>query len=400
YASQIASYLGENDKLRFDLESEFDNNGDFDLLLDNVRNNQFLTLFIESNIQNYESLENLNVNFLKDGVDPDVDPPVLIPTLTKTIPIEDLVMNEFEINVDISSNMDLVRYIELEPIFRQDDIYSSDNTVGDVHFEFLEWNEELTFFSESGDKFMKVPLERILKDDLTPVAYLFNDELQHLTLPEGIDFSYEVSQNEYTSLDEYTLNIPNTYIHPDNQPEDPPEEFKDGDTIVLRYNAPVKKGIGIGIGKMYFQDKPDGSSLPSAEVLLTDISDYEDYNTYTSPYYYSIPLELTPFDTEYSNSFKSIRIDFDLADGQIDPIVDNIVKFSNMIFSVPYPNYELTIGEVIIQSVSDEPTEFIEYLDERIWQFTELEKFTSDDDPSDDTYTLQRTNSPLFWGDN
>ncbi|KKK94447.1 hypothetical protein LCGC14_2682780, partial [marine sediment metagenome] len=60
---------------------------------------------------------------------------------------------------------------------------------------------------------------------------------------------------------------------------------------------------------------------------------------------------------------------------------------------------QLTISEVIIQSVSSEPTDLTEYLDERIWLFTELEKFTSDDNPSDDTYTLTRTNNPLFWGE-
>ncbi|KKM80539.1 hypothetical protein LCGC14_1338830, partial [marine sediment metagenome] len=171
-------------------------------------------------------------------------------------------------------------------------------------------------------------------------------------------------------------------------------------TIVLRYNTPIKVGIGIGIGKMYFQDRPYGftQSMPSAELLLVDISDYEDYATYTNPYFYKIPLELTPFDTEFSNSFKEIKIDFDLSDGQI-PTPPDIIEFSDMIFSVPYPNYELTINEVIIQSVSSEPTELTGYLDERVWQFTELEMFTSDNNPIDDTYTLTQTNNPLFWGD-
>ncbi|KKL51498.1 hypothetical protein LCGC14_2294890, partial [marine sediment metagenome] len=173
--------------------------------------------------------------------------------------------------------------------------------------------------------------------------------------------------------------------------------------IVLRYSTLVKKGIGIGIGKMYFQEKPYGytSSMPTAELLLVNIADYEDYTTYTAPYYHSIPIELTPYDTEFTNSFKDIKIDFDLTDGQIDPsnYLDDILEFSNIIFSVPYPNYELTISEVIIQSVSSEPTDLTGYLDERIWQFTELEKFTSDDNPTDDTYTLTRTNSPLFWGE-
>ncbi|KKN15091.1 hypothetical protein LCGC14_0989530, partial [marine sediment metagenome] len=392
YATQIASYLGENDRLKFDIEGEFDNNGDFDLLLDNIITDQFITLFIKTNIQNYDSLESLKVNLLNAAN---------VSISTDTITIEDLVMDEFEIKVDISSGMASLRYIELEPIFRQDDIYHSDNSIGDVKFEFLEWNEELTFFDENGDKFMKTPLERTLKDDVTPIAYLFNDELQYLELPVGLDFSYEVKQNEYTTLDELILNIPNTYLDPDNPTEE--VEFRDGDTIVLRYNTPIKKGIGIGIGKMYFQDKPFGytSSMPTAELLLTDISDYEDYTTYTNPYYYKIPLELTPFNTEFSNSFRDIRIDFKLSDGQIDPqyIVNNMVKFTDMIFSVPYPNYELTVGEVIIQSVSSEPIDLGDYIDERIWQFTELEEFISDDNPIDDTYTLQRANNPLFWGD-
>ncbi|KKK66142.1 hypothetical protein LCGC14_2967060, partial [marine sediment metagenome] len=64
---------------------------------------------------------------------------------------------------------------------------------------------------------------------------------------------------------------------------------------------------------MYFQDKPYGysASLPTAELLLTDISDYGDYTTFTNPYYYQIPLDLTPFDTEFTNSFKEIKIDFE-----------------------------------------------------------------------------------------
>ncbi|KKM95581.1 hypothetical protein LCGC14_1186760, partial [marine sediment metagenome] len=393
YASQVASYLSLGEKLKFDLENEFNNNGDFDQLLDNIRLDEFMTIFIDTNIQNYESLEELNINLLTSAN-----------ATIKTYPIsiEDLVMREFELSIDISStSMASLRYIEIEPIFRQDDIYNDDNIVGDVKFEFLEWNEELAFFNESGNKFMKVPLEKTLENDTTPIAYIFNDELQHLALPAGIDFSYEVLQNPYTKLDEYTLNIPNTYLNPDNPTEE--LEFKDGETIVLRYNTPVKKGIGIGIGKMYFQEKPYGytPSMPTAELLLTDILDYEDFTTYTDPYYYSIPLALTPFDTEFSNSFKNIKIDFDLSDGQIDPlyIENSIVEFSDMILSIPYPNYELTISEIIVQSVSNEPIDFIEYLDERIWQFTELEKFTSDDDPSDDTYTLQRTSNPLFWGD-
>ncbi|KKL72205.1 hypothetical protein LCGC14_2087230, partial [marine sediment metagenome] len=218
YASQVASYLNKDDTLKFDLEGEFDNNGDFNQLLDDIRLNKFMTIFIDANIQNYESLERLDINLLNSANGS---------ISSDSISIEDLVMNEFELSIDISSTtMASLRYIELAPIFRTDDIYSTDNILGDVEFEFLEWDEELTFFNESGNKFMKTPLLKALKTDNTPIAYLFNDELKHLDLPASLDFSYEVKQNEYTKLDEYTLNIPNTYLNPDNPIEE--LEFKDG----------------------------------------------------------------------------------------------------------------------------------------------------------------------------
>ncbi|KKN36693.1 hypothetical protein LCGC14_0771070, partial [marine sediment metagenome] len=325
--------------------------------------------------------------------------------------IDDLEMNGFEIKVDVSSaDMSGLAYIEIIPTFRQDGIYHPDNqegqpnAIGVENFEYLNWDEELTIF-ENGEKFMAFPLEKVLKIDNPPFAYLFNERLQYLEQPAGVSFSWETYPNAYTQLDEYTLMIPNKYLNPNN----PTEEltFKDGDSIVLRYNTPMRKGIGIAIGKMYFQKKPAGYSptLPSAEALLLNIDDYDDYSTYTDPYNYQIPLELTPFDTEFTNSFKNIEIDIDLLDGQIDPqyIVDNLIDFSDIIFSSPYPNYELTINDVLIRSISDETIDISTTFYERVWQFTELETFISDDDPSDgvgDTYTLQRVKDPLFWGDN
>ncbi|KKN14777.1 hypothetical protein LCGC14_0992710, partial [marine sediment metagenome] len=403
YGSQISSYLRPTQTLQFDIESEFTGNGDFNDLLTNIRANQFLSIFIEANIDNSESLEKIQVNLL------DTNKALIIGN--DPILIEDLEMNGFEIKVDLSSvDMSSLVYIEIIPTFRQDGIYHPDNqegqpnAIGVENFEYLNWDEELTIF-ENGEKFMAFPLEKVLKIDNPPFAYLFNERLQYLEQPAGVSFSWETYPNAYTQLDEYTLMIPNKYLNPDNPAEE--LSFKDGDSIVLRYNTPMRKGIGIAIGKMYFQKKPAGYSptLPSAEALLLNIDDYDDYPTYTDPYNYQIPLELTPFDTEFSNSFKNIKIDIDLLDGQIDPqyIVDNLIEFSDIIFSSPYPNYELTINDVLIRSISDETTDISTTFYERVWQFTELETFISDDDPSDgtgDTYTLQRVKDPLFWGDN
>ncbi|KKM62290.1 hypothetical protein LCGC14_1523160, partial [marine sediment metagenome] len=223
--------LEEGDKLRFDIETEFDDNGDFDAILDSIRANEFLTLFIDTNIQNYDSLESLTINLL-DASYSSISTP-------RVISLEDLLMNDFEISVDISSGMSALRHIEIEPIFLQDGVYDTNNLGGIPNFEFLEWNENFAFLDPNGDKFMKFPLEKILKTDVTPIAYLFNEELKYLELPVGLDFNWQVSNNEYTSIDEYFIDIPSRYMDPDSPTEE--LEFAHGDTIVLRYNIPVKK---------------------------------------------------------------------------------------------------------------------------------------------------------------
>ncbi len=265
----------------------------------------------------------------------------------------------------------------------------------------FEWNEELTMIDENGNKFMSVPLENELVTDTTTILR-FNSEMQYLDLIPGSDFTWESTENEFTRINEYTLQIPNTYLNPDNPVEE--LEFIEGDTIVVRYNTPVKRAVSIAIGELYFQRKPYAynPSLPTAECLLVNVDDYEDYTTFTDPYYYKIPLELTPFNTEFSGSFKTIKIDFDLSDGQIAPqyIVDDLIEFSDLILSSPYPNYELTISEIALQSQSTEPSTVYKNVDQRIWQFTELDEFISGDDPENDAYDFNPTNNPLFWGDN
>ncbi|GAH54946.1 unnamed protein product, partial [marine sediment metagenome] len=136
YASQIAAYLGVEDALRFDIEGEFKDNGDYDQLYTDIKNNEFISLFVDANIQNYDSLESITIKFL-DNTETEISslPP---------ISLEDLIMDDFTMIIDISSGMANVRYILFEPTFRTDEVYHSDNTIGIAEFEYFEWNEDLT----------------------------------------------------------------------------------------------------------------------------------------------------------------------------------------------------------------------------------------------------------------
>ncbi|GAH49232.1 unnamed protein product, partial [marine sediment metagenome] len=217
--------------------------------------------------------------------------------------------------------------------------------------------------------------------------------------PDGLEFSWGTTDDIYGNIDSYILQIPNTYKNPENNSEI--LNFEDGDTIIVRYSAPVKKGIGMGVERMYFEKRPYNydPSIPIAECLFINSSDPTDYSQFIEPYVYSIPLRLTPFDTEFSNSFKSIEINITLSDLE-EFAVNGTIDFSDIVFSVPDPSYELTIDQIRIVRVSNEPTEEYETLYERVWQYSELEKFKSGDNPSTNDYSLNMRNIPVFFGDN
>ena len=171
---------------------------------------------------------------------------------------------------------------------------------------------------------------------------------------------------------------------------------------MVRYNSPVKRGIALGIGKLYFESKgynyaahPD---IPKAEFMLVDANTTSSYSEFTDNYYYQTPLQLTPFETEYNNRYKSIKIDLDFT-SLYQSTGSNILNFSHLIFSVPNPAYELTINEVLILKESFEPTTEYGNIDSRVWQYTEFEVFTSSETPETDSYQLVLEEDPIFYPD-
>ncbi|MHA2033097.1 MAG: hypothetical protein ACW99Q_27330, partial [Candidatus Kariarchaeaceae archaeon] len=194
------------------------------------------------------------------------------------------------------------------------------------------------------------------------------------------------------------LHIPDTYINPNNSAET--KLFEDGDKIILRYNSPVNKTVQIGVEKLYFNKKPyEYDTFPIiAECLLINTNDTDAYDTFTTPYSYNISLQLTPFNTEHTGTYKDILIDLNLTQLQ-NFAVNGFINFSHIIFSVPNPGYELTLnGTGIIQS-SLTTSAYLEESFNRIWQFTETEEFVSSPNPTKDGYILSLPTVPLFFND-
>ncbi|GAH24884.1 unnamed protein product, partial [marine sediment metagenome] len=106
----------------------------------------------------------------------------------------------------------------------------------------------------------------------------------------------------------------------------------------------------------------------------------------------------TPFDTEYNNRYRAVKIDLNFT-SLFKSTGSNTLNFTHLIFSVPNPSYELTINEVLLLEESFEPT--IEYgsMDNRVWQYTEAEIFTASTNPEEDSYQLILENTPLFYPD-
>ncbi|KKN44676.1 hypothetical protein LCGC14_0690860, partial [marine sediment metagenome] len=65
HASQIAAYLSEGDELEFDLKGEL---GAYDQnIIDAIHNGEYLSLYLDTNIKNIESLEFLNITLYDDN---------------------------------------------------------------------------------------------------------------------------------------------------------------------------------------------------------------------------------------------------------------------------------------------------------------------------------------------
>jgi hypothetical protein len=208
-------------------------------------------------------------------------------------------------------------------------------------------------------EYMQIELERDLMINGSEIAYVFNDGLEYLTFNDNVTYTFE---NEI-----YMLHVPTSYF---NTITSENGRFKDGQILVVKYSSPVKKGIAIGIGKTYFENKgynydshPD---LPKAELLLINANSTSSYSEFTSDYFYQIPLEITPFDTEFNGRVKAVKIELNLTSLFASEGVTEL-DFSHLVISVPNPTYELTISEIVLLQQSYETSDEYGSVDSRVW---------------------------------
>ncbi|MEJ2248102.1 MAG: hypothetical protein P8Y97_00400 [Candidatus Lokiarchaeota archaeon] len=390
YASQLATYIKEGQSIEFNLMNELDGYLDNEVK-NGILNGNYLSLFIETQMENPESLEYLKITLINSQG-------IVFNDLTKIVTREELELWDNELKIDLPTQPNPLQKIRVTPYFRNDGEYTANNPIGTSHFEYITFSNESLTVNVLGQRVFEYTLEHPMLTDLEDYgydfAYVFDDNLRHLTFQDNYDLSYNISQDPYTKQDQYDLQIPLEYIDPITN--ETVMRFQNGDLIGIRYNRPVEKGISIGIGKLYFQKKPTSynPAVPSAECLLINTDSSEDYSQFTNEYYYSIPLRVTPFDTEYSNSYKSAKFDINLSVFQ-DYAVNGSIDFSNITFTINDPSYELTINEILLMQNIEEPSAEQDSVTERVWQYIESQIFRASATPEEDEYQLEFGSDPL-----
>ncbi|MHA1279503.1 MAG: hypothetical protein ACTSQ8_20065 [Candidatus Helarchaeota archaeon] len=385
-ASQIVGIIENGTALMIDLEGELN---DFNPeMLTALHQGNFNKLHIRASLKYLEAISGLKIelhdaNGLMDG-------------FTQVIDREKLEMLDHEIIISLPKVSNSLKSLKFIPIFRTDGEYTIDNARGILRTETIEWDEDKASAYPDGNVYMQVELKNELKDDQESgdLVLMFNDELKHLETLKDIPINYSVEEDG-TSF----VLIPKKYFDPEINEN---LSFKEGDLLVIKYYSPINRYLVATIGNMFFEYKGYNNDMhpdiPKAELLLVNANSSSSFEDFLSDYYLQVPLESTPFETEFNNKFKVVKIELNIT-SLFKSVNASELFFSHLIFSVPDPSYELTISDVILIRESDGLATSSDSIDERIWQYTEVEIFKSSPNPEQDVYELSLDNEPLFYPD-
>ncbi|KKK68984.1 hypothetical protein LCGC14_2938580, partial [marine sediment metagenome] len=370
-ASQLVAYLEPGSTLSYDLAGELLLNDP--QLLTYIQAGEYLSLHMNTLIDNIGALEKIIVRLYNSSDE--------ITALTQTISIDEIIATNFDIEITLPDYANDLQRIEIEPVFRTDAEYSSDNTIGISRVETLLWNETFLFMdNNTGNIFLNHTLYYDFFNESTSpeLVYMFNEDLKYLALPEDVEFNWSFTVYLFNATT-YNLFIPNTYIDPNTKEN---STFTSGDFIMIRYFSPVDKGITANIRDIYFQKKPfNYDSLQSiAETLLINSDDPTDYNQITQPYNINLSIPITPFIESYSDMYSQIVIDINLSTYE-QYAIDGYIDISHILFSVNSPAYIFTVDEVAIIEKATYPSGYGQGFYNRIWQYTEQEQFIASPDP-------------------
>ncbi|TXT67761.1 MAG: hypothetical protein BAJALOKI1v1_10024 [Promethearchaeota archaeon] len=395
HASELSIYLEDGHSLEFDVEAELQA---YDPeLLSKIHEGKYASIFIKTNIENLESLESLQIQLIdKDGN--------ILNDYTQIISTEEIDLNDFELHINLPSYADnKLKIIKFIPIFRTDDIYSLENKVGISQYDLIKWDEEDVITNETYP-FMFFTLETNLQINASHAgrefAYLFNNRLERIYFPEGVSIEYTKIFDDDGNLLQYALKIPKEHIDPLTGEN---ATFSNEDLLFLKYYSPVERAISLGIGKIYFERAFENNEKSEFMMVNAEnqnyFSQFAENNFGSENYWYEQELQITPFDTEHTGTFKTAKLDINLSALE-DDAIDGKVPFSHILFTVPHPLYELTINEILILNPSQTHTTEHGSTSSRLWQYSEIQAFAAGSDPAYDEYKFNFTQSvPLFYNE-
>ncbi|MHA2336157.1 MAG: hypothetical protein ACXACX_02590 [Candidatus Hodarchaeales archaeon] len=221
------------------------------------------------------------------------------------------------------------------------------------------------------DQFLPIDLDREIINSIQKV-YVFNDQFEFLyeTIVESR------TQQETYNGQTYTLTFDNISLPVEFQDTSANTiRMEDGDLLFLKYNASLEKSIGITVEDMviqkapYIEDHDTGLfDVPIAEISLLGINN--DGETYTTDDLFDnrdklvaweTPLDLTPFENEFYNTYKQLVINISFADIGADFKVsdsDNIDHsyITDILVTSNDPRYELIIDSMFLFEFDENAT--------------------------------------------
>ncbi len=386
YASQLVAHVKEGKTLSYYIEADLtdQNSG----LLNKIHEGQYISLHMDMLIDNIDALKELKIELHDGSHNPIISP-------AQILSVERIVQSNFDVEIMLPTTSNNLHHIDFTPIFKDDEVYSTDNVVGVPRIETLKWDESKLETLNDGTTVLKYPLYYELKTDTSApeLIYMFNTDLQNLELLPDKEITWDSTENIFDDTN-YSIYIPNSYIDPHSRQ---PKNFTTGDLIMLRYFSPADRSIKANIRNLYFQKKPyNYENFPFiAECLLLNSSNPA---AFSQPQTINLPIPITPYTSDAEDSYNELVIDIDLSDYQ-QYATDGYIDISHILLSSNNPAYSFTIDEVAIIGPSNTASGYGKGFYDRVWQYTEQEKFIASANPENDQYNLVLENKPVFFND-
>ncbi len=238
---------------------------------------------------------------------------------------------------------------------------------GFPYFQTVQWDVE-----DVVNGMISVDLEREIFS-LSEEVYVFNEQFELVYIITDIDERTE-EYTLYNNRDVYevefnNISLPATYIDQNGNTM----TMRDGELLFLKYNAVLNESIALMIEDMviqkapYIEDPVEPVFVPFAEISLLGI--YNDGESYIYDdlfenrdklVVWETPLDLTPFESEFFNtyrqlviniSFEDIYSDFKVSEGSIDySYITDVLVTSND------PRYQIVIDSIFLFEFDENAT--------------------------------------------